>query len=85
MKQLSEMTLRELIQLALMSDQMTVGKYLRELERRLPALEAAEKGMALLDATSGNLKAGSFEGPWSGLQQYIHAYRAAKETERDAG
>lgn len=86
MKDIKDMTLRELVEQVAdclrINTTVTGLVVLKEIKRRLDEIEAAVDGMAFLDAAVGEIKTGSFEGPWSGLQQHLMTYRAARDTRR---
>ena len=75
-RDLETMPLRKLVDLALASDRMTAGRYLHEIKRRLPMLEAAVASVNtdLFMEDSGLLPKTS---------DYRDAYRAAREATRE--
>ena len=79
MRDLETMPLGKLVDLALASDRMTAGRYLHEIKRRLPEIEAAADGMEaahnhfLKDGTS-SLNRFTYV-PWAAA---LVAYRAAR-------
>ena len=83
MRDLEEIPLRKLVDLALASDRMTAGRYLHEIKRRLPMFEAAVAGMEaahnhfLKDGTS-SLNRFTYA-PWAAA---LVAYRAARDARR---
>ena len=78
MRDLEVMPLRKLVDLALASDRMTAGRYLHEIKRRLPMLEAA---VGHAEAADNLMEIFLKHG--ERFAETLDAYRAAREDTRE--